>query len=348
MSNHTTTRPTTNPEATWSATLPPKPYIRMIPASELQVKFFEVSDDGEMTGYQRGLDPSTRKPDAKLRNMVKKMKADFVPDLYLPISVAEWQGEYFVYDGNARRTMAMEVAADPASHPDIHAFFDFAEDPLLRCQVSPDCEPMRQAWLFVKCNEDRRGVPWIDRHHSNLYQGSPVALEAEAIAHSLGISVARGEDPKVSAVQALYSTLQYDGEGMPLRSGLLYEVLHVAKESWFEGRPNKSDTQYCFSDRTLDALALLLDTFDHDQMDRGELIYKLRQVLIKDIILRSTTKTSAHGSNNVTVLATEMARIYNAQTDIYPSRRLRLGNLDPKKRRQRRTEKVKGEGMRKG
>lgn len=316
------------------------PYIEKIPVSKLKVKFAEVDEkSGELTGYQRGIDPDTHEQDRKLRTMVKRMKADFVPDLFLPLAVAEWKGEYFVYDGNARRTLALEIADDPHEHPEIAAFFDNAEDPLLTCQVSPNCDPYRQAWLFVRINEDRRGVPWLDRHHSNLYQGDPVALEAEHIASDVGVSIGRGADPKVTAVQSLYSTLTFDGPGMPLRTELLREVLSIAKAAWYDGRPNKADTQYAFADRTIDALSLMLDTFGPDAMDREELVYKLRQVLVKDIALRATAKTSAHGSNNVTVLATEMTKIYNAQSDLYPSRRLRLGNLEPKKKTARRRQR---------
>jgi hypothetical protein len=326
----------TQPPAPTTAT-PSRPVLRMIRASELSVDLYKVDAEGRADGYQRD-------PDAKFAKLLAKMKQSFCPDLYTPLSVAEWEGKFYVYDGNCRRTLATEVGKDPGSspaaaeyfrtHPEIVVNDDGSFDPLLECRVSYRCEPNRQAWLFVRCNEDRRGVPWLSRHHANLFQNDPTAIEIERIVKEVGLEIGRGRG-KLSAVQALYSTVRFDGDDAPLRSDLLRDVLRVANEAWSKDR-TAQDAQYAFSDRTLDALALVLDEFDESAMPRDRAITAFRRVLARDLINRAAKKTSAHGSNNASELAKQMVLEYNKQSSEFPTgHRLRINRLDPVVRRER-------------
>lgn len=313
-------------DATTSLVAPAsRPVIKSIPVSALRVDLY--TNDSGQHGYQRD-------PDAKFRKLAEKVKRQFDADLYNPLSVAEWQGEYFVYDGNLRRTVAEEAARDyRLVSPAMAEFFDHAIDPLLECRVTYNCPPNRQAYLFVQCNEDRRGVPWLNRHRAKLYQNDPVALEIEKVMAGLGLEIGRGSGA-VGAVQALYSTIQFDGDDAPLRPELLHDVLHVANESWSVGR-TKQDAQYCFSDRTLDALAMLFDEFDETQLPRADAILAFRRVLARDLINRAAAKTSAHGSNNASALAIEFAKEFNRKAEPFEDgHALRHGRLDPMKRRQ--------------
>ena len=334
-------------------------------ASTIKVDLFRKdSTTGQADGYQRN-------PDALFVKMLGKMKLNFIPAMYEPLTVAEWQGEYFAIDGNARLSFSQEVAKAPTKFPTAFGYFtDVAEeagavltlngavDPLIECRVVMDCPPMAQAWLFVRLNEDRRNVPWMSRHQANLFQKLPVAETIEEVVTTLGLRVERStQKGSITAVQALYSTIlhpskkavtdTFSAEELKVGADLLSDVLRIANESFSLPHVNAADRQYCFSDRMLDALAFLFSEFTPAELDRDEAIACFSKVLARDLINRAAKVTSAHGSNNVSALATVLAKEFNKATPENPNGRfLRLSRLDPTKRkeaasRQRKAAKAK-------
>lgn len=286
---------------------------KLIPASQLNVNLYDAKSDQH--GYQRD-------PDVGMRKMVKAMAADFHPGLFGALHVAEWQGEYSVWDGHARLTFARQVGADSLSagnYPEADEFFKGAEDPELTCMVVQDCPPDEQAWLFVHAAEDRRGIAPLHMHHANLFQRDRAALAVEVVVNKLGLAIGR----EINAVRPLYSIiLSPDDPNGPLRVDLLHDVLWVANESWFLGR-SKKEAQSAFSDRVLYALARMFVVFDEKKMPRVDIALALATVTAEDMRNRAKAKTAKQGSNNPTLLASEMLALYNSKT----GRRLKKDHL---------------------
>lgn len=252
-------------------------------------------------GYQR--DPEDPQFKARRKDIVENFNAA----LFKPLDVAEHNGHKYVWDGQCRKSGAEERVARGKPKP----------GDKVMCAII-DATPEEQADLFI-LQEHRRNVVWADKHRALLFRGDERANVIQEVFDELGFTLGKHGD--VRAVQACYSTVEIDrspaNPRAALRGDLLKTILEIAQAVWYDASdPNKSGvrTQYATSDRMIDALALVLNEFTAEELDRAELVKALHTQLPSWLVQRSAKASSQLGSNNKGALAAEIINLYNRVT----------------------------------
>jgi hypothetical protein len=230
------------------------------------------------SSYQRVLD------DLRVQRMVD----DFDPTLLGVLEVSDREnGTFAILDGQHRWAVVQDAHPD---HAEAH----------LVCQVHRGLTVEDEARVFYEIDVRRKTLSGWDRWKARRGAGDPTVLSIERVVRDADLSVEpSSRDGNVAATVALEKVWRIGGDA------LLSSTLTVLRFGFGAVRD-------AFDGQLIQAAAIVLTTYDADELDVQRLIEQLQTIPPRMVKARAQALKEAHRAELARLCAAVMIERYNA------------------------------------
>lgn len=176
------------------------------------------SETREMILADLIVDHRYQRDEKTIRSNAEAWAVSFDPVMCGSLVVAEWQGVYYVLDGQTRRLALM-----------LQGVLTW------ECWVHYDIAPNDQADYFTRLQRDRQTVKPMEQHKADLFAGNPLAVALDEIASSVGFRLVAGNaNGGINGVVALRRTyIEQGAEALRMSLGT------IARSWGVDDRPSR-------------------------------------------------------------------------------------------------------------